>query len=193
MGGVASSSVGFAIHYGSQQCSSGFPFQTQSNLRVEMDPEDRGLSGSSQEVVGFHRSLRHLSKSPILSIFFSVPRSECSGHRCAALELEWVAGICLSSLVSHSSGVEEAPVVLWSPPDHHCSILASEALVSGASESGGGRSDPSSIVSRPPETTALPMSSSGSVRTVSSCVETYPAIRQVSGFLLACSQAGLFG
>ena len=43
-----------------------------------------------------------------------------------------------SSLVSHSCSVEEAPVVLWSPPDLHCSVLASESLVSGASGSGGG-------------------------------------------------------
>ena len=120
----------------------------------------------------FHRSLCHLSKSPMLSMFFSVPRSECSGHGCSAPEWERVAGVCLSSLVSHSCGVEEAPFVLWSPPDHHCSVLASETLVSGASGSGGGRSDPSSIVSPPPETAALPSSSSGDVRAVSSCVET---------------------
>ena len=102
MGGVASSSVGSTIHYGAQQCSSRFSFQTQSNLRVGMDPEDRGLSGSSQEVPSFHRSFRHLSKSPMLSIFFSVPRSERSGHGCSAPELEWVAGVCFSSMVSHS-------------------------------------------------------------------------------------------
>ena len=47
--------------------------------------------------------------------------------------LEWVAGVCLINLVSQSSGVKEASVVLWNPPNHHCSILASETLVSGAS------------------------------------------------------------
>ena len=112
------------------------------------------------------------SESPVLSIFFCVSRSERSGHGCSAPVLEWVAGVYLSSLVSHSCSVEEAPVVIWRPSDHHCSVLASEALVSGASGSGGGRSDPSSIVSRPPETAALTSSSSGSVRAVSSCVET---------------------
>ena len=133
-------------------------------------------------MAGFHRSLRHLSKSPMLSIFFPVPRSECSGYRCSAPELEWVAGVCLSSLVSHSGGIEEAPVVLWSPPDHHCSILASETLVSGASGSSGGRSDPSSIVSRPPETAALPSSSSGGVTAALSCVETIQRFARAQGF-----------
>ena len=116
--------------------------------------------------------------------FFSVPRSECSGHGCSAPELEWVAGVCLSYLASHSYSVEEALVVLWSPPDHHCSVLASEALVSGASGSGGRRSDPSSIVSRPPETAALSLSSSGSVRAVSSCVETIQRFTRSQGFSL---------
>ena len=46
MGGVASSSVDSTVHYGAQQCSSRFPFQTQSDLRVGMDSEDGGLSGS---------------------------------------------------------------------------------------------------------------------------------------------------
>ena len=103
--------------------------------------------------------------------FFSVPRSERAGHGCSAPELARVAGVCLSSLVSHSCGVEEAPVVLWSP-DHHCSVLASETLVSGASGSGGGRSDPSPIVSRPP----------GGVRAVSSCVETIQRCARSQGF-----------
>ena len=137
-----------------------------------MDSEGQGLSGSSQEVTDFHRSLCHLFKSPMLSIFFSVPRSERSGHGCSAPELEWVAGVCLSSLVSHSSCAEEAPVVIWSPLDHHRSALASETVVSGASGSGSGRSDPSSVVSRPSETAVLPSSSSWGVRAVSSCVET---------------------
>ena len=118
----------------------------------------------------------------MLSIFFSVPRSERSGHGCSAPELEWVAGICLSSLVSHFCGTEEAPVALWSPPDHHCSVLTLETVVPGASGSSGGRSDPSSFVSLPPETAALPSSSSGGVRAVSSCVETIQQFTRSQGF-----------
>ena len=147
-----------------------------------MDPEDRDLSGSSQEVASFLRSFHHPSKSTMLSMFFSVLRSGCTGHRCSALELVWVAGVCLSSLASHSCTIEVAPVVLRSSPDHHCSVLASETLVSGASESSGGRPNPSSFVSRPPETVALPLSSSGDVRAVSSCVETIQRLARSQGF-----------
>ena len=133
-------------------------------------------------MAGVHRSFRHLVKSPMLPIFFSVPRSERAGHGCSAPELEWVAGVCLSSLVTNSSCTEGAPIVLWSPPDHHSSLLASETLVPGAAGSGGGRSCSSSVVTRPSETTALPSSSSGSVRAVSSCVETIQRFARLQGF-----------
>ena len=61
----------------------------------------------------------------------------------------WVAGVCFSSLVSHSGSFGEAPVVLWSPTDHRSSVLASEAVVSGSSGSGGRRPGGSSTVQRP--------------------------------------------
>ena len=60
------------------------------------------------------------------SIFFILPRSELAGNRCASSELEWVAGVCLSSLGFNSSGAEEAPVILWGPADHHSTLLTSE-------------------------------------------------------------------
>ena len=48
-----------------------------------------------------------------------------------------MAGACLSSLVTHSGSPQEAPVVLWSSPDDHSSLLASTALVPGSSGCGG--------------------------------------------------------
>ena len=103
MGGVSSGSFGSAIHNGSQQRHSGFPVKTQSDLGVGVDPESRGFLRSAEVVAGVHRPVRNLTKSPMLPIFFSVPRSECS-----APELEWVAGVCLSSLVSHTGSTEES-------------------------------------------------------------------------------------
>ena len=147
-----------------------------------MDPESRGFSRSAEKVAGVYRSVRNLTKSPMLPIFFSIPRSERSGHECSAPELEWVAGVCLSSLVSHASSSEEAPVIIWSPADHHSSLLATETVVPGPSGSGGGRSGSSAAVSRPSTTATLPSSSSGSVRAVSSCVETIQRFARSQGF-----------
>ena len=133
-------------------------------------------------MAGGHRPVCHLTQSPMLPIFFSIPRFELDGHGCSAPELGWVAGVCLSSLVAHSGGTQEAPVVIWSPPDHHSSILASEALVPGPSRYGCGRSGGSSFVARSPVTTTLPPSSSGSVRAVASCLETIQRFARAQGF-----------
>ena len=126
--------------------------------------------------------LCHLTQSPMLSIFFTIPRSERLSYGCSAPELEWVAGVCLSSLVTHSDSPQEAPVVLWSSPDTHSSVLASTALVPGSSGSGGGRSGGSASVSGPSASAPFSSASSGGVRAVASCLETIQRFAQAKGF-----------
>ena len=118
----------------------------------------------------------------MLDIFFSLPRSQHSGNGCSASELEWVAGVCFSSLVPHSSGSEEAPVVLWGPADHHSSVLAPEAVVSGSSRSGGRWSSRSSAVQGSSASTPLPSVSSGGVQAIPSCLETIKQFTRAGGF-----------
>ena len=120
-----------------------------------------------------------VSKSQMFHIFFSLPRSQCSGDGCTASELEWVAGVCLSSLVSHSSSVEEAPVVLWGATDHRSLLLAAEAVVSG---SGGRRPSRSSTIQRPSALAPLPPVPYGGVQAVSSCLETIKRFTRAGGF-----------
>ena len=111
-----------------------------------MNPQGRGLSGSEEEVAGVHQPICHLTQSPMFSIFFAVPRSERLSYGCSAPELEWVAGVGLSSLVTHSGSPQEASVILWNSPDTHSSVLASTAVVPESSGSGGGRSGGSASV-----------------------------------------------
>ena len=141
-----------------------------------------------QEVAGVNRPVCNISKSQMFHIFFSLPRSQCYGDGCASSKLEWVAGVCLSSLVSHSGGFEEAPVVLWSSTDHRSSMLASEAVVSGSSGSGGRRPGRSSTVQRPSASAPLPPVSSGSVQAVSSCLETIKRFTRAGGFFERVAQ-----
>ena len=170
------------VHYGETQCSSGRSFSPKPDLGLRVDVEAGGLRGSVQEMAGFDRPVCNISKSQMFNIFFSLPRSQCSGDRCASSKLEWVAGVCLSSLVTHSGGFEEAPVVLWGPADHHSSVLASEAVVSRSSRSGGRRSGRSSTVQRPSASASFPSVSSGSVQAVSSCLETIKRFTRAGGF-----------
>ena len=90
--------------------------------------------------------------------------------------------LCLSSLVAHSGGSQEAPVVLWSPPNTHSSVLASAAVVSGASGSGGGQSSGAASVPGSSASAPLSLTSSGGVRAVPSCLETIQRFAQAKGF-----------
>ena len=66
--------------------------------------------------------------------------------------------------------------------DHRGSILASEAMVSGSSGSGGRRPSRSSTVQGPSASAPLPPVSSGSVQAVSSCLVTIKRFTRAGGF-----------
>ena len=182
LGGGSVSSDFPTVYYGETQCAGGRSFSPKPDLGLRVDAEAGGLRGSVQEVAGVNRPVCNISKSQMFHIFFSLPRSQCSGDGCASSKLEWMAGVCLSSLVSHSGSFEEAPVVLWSSTDHRSSILASEAVVSGSSGSGGRRPGRSSTVQRPSASAPLPPVSSRSVQAVSSCLETITRFTRAGGF-----------
>ena len=175
-------SLASPVHHVSTQRVGGFFVSPQSDLRFRMDPQDRGLPGAEEEVAGVHRPFSHLTQSSMLSIFFTIPQSERLSYGSSAPELEWVAGVCLSSLVSHSSSPQKAPVILWSPSDNHSFLSASTALVPGSSRSGGGRSGSSASVSGPSSSAPLSSSSSGGVRAVASCLETIQLFALALGF-----------
>ena len=159
-----------SVYHGETQCPNGCSISPEPNPGLRIDAEAGGFQGSVQEMAGVDRPIRNISKS------------QCSGDRCSSSKLEWVAGVCLSSLVTHSSSSEEAPVVLWSPADHHSSVLASEAVVSGSVRSGGRWSGHSSTVQGPSAPATLPSVPSGSVQAVSSCLETIKRFTRACGF-----------
>ena len=96
--------------------------------------------------------------------------------------MEWVAGVCLSSLCADSSGAKEAPLVLWGADDDHSSLLAPEAMVSGALGVGGGRSSGSASGQGSVEPASLSSAASGSVKASSSCLETIQRFVKSCGF-----------
>ena len=182
LGGVSSSCDLPTVHHGEAQRAGGCFVSPEPDSGLRMDTETGGLSGSVQEVVGLDRPFCQISKSPMFNIFFTLPRSECSGNGCASSELEWVAGVCLSSLVSNSSSSEEAPVVLWCPSNHNSTLLVSEPLVSRSSGSGSGRTGSSSSVQRSPAPAPLPSIPSRGVQAVASCLETIQRFTRARGF-----------
>ena len=102
LGGGSVSSDFPTVYYGETQCAGGRSFSPKPDLGLRVDAEAGGLRGSVQEVASVNRPVCNISKSQMFHIFFSLTRSQCSGDGCASSKLEWVAGVCLSSPVSHS-------------------------------------------------------------------------------------------
>ena len=147
-----------------------------------MDPETVCVSAASEKVAGVNRPVRNLTKSPLLTLFFSIPRSQCSGDRCSSPTVEWAAGVCLSSLCADSCDSEKAPLVLWGPADNHSSLLAPEALVSGASGACSGRFGGFASGQGSVEPASCSSTASGSVKASSSCLETIQRFIRSLGF-----------
>ena len=114
----------------------------------------------------------------------SIFRPSTIRHRygCASSELGRVSDVCLSTLVHDTAGSEEAPIIFWGSHDSCCSILASEAVVSGPSGSGGRWSDSSSSVRGSSQTASLSLSSSRDPQAVPSCLETIKQFAKYKGF-----------
>ena len=182
LGGGSVDSAFPIVCYGEAQCVGGRSFSSEPDLGRRVDAEAGGLHGSVQEVAGVNRPICNITKSPMFTVFFSLPRSQCSGDGCTAPKLEWVAGVCLSSMVSHSSSIEEAPVVLWGATDNHSSVLAPEAVVPGSSGSSGRRPSRSPSVQRPSASAPLPPIPSRGVQAVSLCLETIKRFTRAGGF-----------
>ena len=140
-----------------------------------------GVPPVEQEVAGDDRPFCHLVESPLLTLFFTLPRSLSNRYGCASSELGRVSGVCLSTLVNDAAGSEEALLIFWGPHDSSCSILAPEAVVPGPSRPHGGRSDQSSGVSRS-KTTTFSLPSSRDPQAVPSCLETIQRFAKAKGF-----------
>ena len=140
------------------------------------------VPSTSEAVAGVNRSFCNISQSRLHNIFFSLPRSQFDRDRCASPTVEWVAGVCLSFLCSDSSGAKEAPLIFWGAADDHSSLLASEAVVSGAPGVSGGRSSGSAPGQGSVEPASLSSTTSGSVKASSSCMETIQRFVKSCGF-----------
>ena len=93
-----------------------------------------------------------------------------------------MAGVCLSSLCADSCDSEKAPLVLWGPADNHSSLLAPEAVVSGAFGAGSGRSGGSASGQGSVEPASCSSTASGSVKASSSCLKTIQRFIRSRGF-----------
>ena len=74
-----------SVHHGQEQCPRRRSLSTQLNPGFRMNSEAGSVPGSTETMAGDDRPLRHLVESPMFTIFFAIPRSECSVLASAAL------------------------------------------------------------------------------------------------------------
>ena len=182
MGRVCSSCSCSPVYHGKEQCLCGCSVQAQSDSGLRMDYEAGSLLVSTEALVWDNRPVRQLVESPMFSLFFALPRSECLGYGRFSSELGRISGVCLSTLIPDSPGSEEAPFIFWGPYDCNCSIAASETSIPRASGAGCGRSSSAPSVSRSAQTASFPPSSSRDLQAVPSCVETLQRFAKSQGF-----------
>ena len=76
---------------------------SQSNSGFLVDPDTVSVLATSEKVAGVNRPVRNLTSSPLLTLFFSIPRPQCPWDRGSSLTMEWVAGVCADSCDSVKS------------------------------------------------------------------------------------------
>ena len=88
-----------------------------------------GFSVCRSHVAGPNRHICHISKSPMLHLFLSVPGSVGSGHRRLPPTLGRASGLRVSSVICHPSSSGKAQVVSRDRTHPDSSLLASANLV----------------------------------------------------------------
>ena len=102
LGGAPSHLSSASVHHGVHHRVGDFFLSSQSNSRFRVDPDTVSVSAASEKVTGVNRPVRNLTRSPLLTLFFSIPRLQCSWDRGSSPTIEWVAGVCFSSLCADS-------------------------------------------------------------------------------------------
>ena len=99
-----------SVHHGVQHHVGEFFLSSQSNSGFRVDPETVSVSAASEKVACVNRPVRNLTASPLLTLFFSVPQSQCSWDGGSSPTMGWVAGVCFSSLCADSCGSVKARI-----------------------------------------------------------------------------------
>ena len=148
-----------------------------------------GFSVYQSHVAGPIRLICNIRKSPMLSLFLSLPGSGGSGHRRLPPTLGRASGLRVSSLVCNSSGSCEAQGVSGDGTHPDSSLLASASLVSRPPSPVAGPSGCSASPSRPPAPASVSRPLPGSPQASPSCLET-KALHESCGILIHCSFSG---
>ena len=190
--GVSFHSTPAPVHSGVSERPRGLPLSSSPTSSYRMVPSSGGFSIFKSSLAGANRLVCHVSKSPMLSLFLSLPGSIGGGHRRVPPVLGRASGLRLPSVVHSSQGASQAPCVSGSGADANSPLLASTPLVCGPPSSVAGSSGGSAPPPRPPAPASVSLPLPGSPKASASCLATLRRFTRAAGFSSAvAAQASL--
>ena len=180
------------VHSGVPECSGGLSLSPSPAPTYRVVPSPGGFSVFQSHVAGPNRLICNIRKSPMFSLFLSLPGSYGCGHRRLPPTLGRASGLRVSSVVCHSTDAGEAPCVSGDGAHPDSSVLASASVVSRPPSPVAGPSGCSASSSRPPAPASVSLPLPGSPQASTSCLETLRRFTRAAGFSSSvASQASL--
>ena len=143
------------VHSGVSERPRGLPLSSSPTSSYRMVPSPGGFSIFESSLAGANRLVCHVSKSPMLCLFLSLPGSIGGGHGRVPPVLGQASGLRLPSVVHSSQGAGQAPCVSGSGADTDSPLLASTPLVCRPPSPVAGSSGGSAPPPRPPAPACL--------------------------------------
>ena len=180
------------VHSGVSERSGGLSLSPSPTPSYRVVSSSRGFSVYQSHVASPIRLICNISKSPMLSLFLSIPGSVGGGHRRLPPTLGRASGLRVSSVVCNPSSSCEAQDVSGDGTHPDSSLLASANLVSRPPSPVAGPSGRSASTSQPPAPASVSRPLPGSPQASSSWLETLRRFTRAAGFSSAvASQASL--
>ena len=186
--GVSSHPSGSSVHPGLQQRPSGRSVSPSPAATFRVVPQHDSVSVFMSSVAGADRFVCDLCKSPLLDLFFALPRPSVCGHGRLPPVLGRSTGLRLSSVCHHSQSPCETPGISGDGA-HPCgSALGTAPLVSRPPPAVAGPSGHPSRSSRPPASASISVPLPGSPQATASCLETLRRFTRAVGFSSAVAE-----
>ena len=186
--GVSSHPSGSSIHPGLQQRPGGRSVSPSPAAAFRVVPQHDHVLVFVSSVASADRFACDLRKSPLLDLFFSLPRPSVCGHGCLPPVLGQSSGLRLSSVCHHSQSPCETPGVSGDGA-HPCgSALGTAPLVFGPPPAVTGPSGHPPRSCRPPAPASISALLPGSPQATASCLETLRRFTRDAGFSSAVAE-----
>ena len=180
--GVSSHPSGSTVYPGLQQRPRGRSVSPSPAASFRVVPQHDRISVFMSSVAGPNQFVCDLRQSPLLNLFFSLPRPSVSRHGRLPPVLGRSTGLRLSSVCHHSQSPRKTLGISGDGAHPFGSTLGSAPLVPGSPPAVADPSGHPSRSSRTPAPASLSAPLPGSPQAMASCLETLRRFTRAAGF-----------